>query len=216
MKMQPSTTRSIGRSSGVQGRINKAMAGWLALCNAVRFALRRRQPRTLSRRGRRRAWFLLAGRPTCSSLRHWLESTAMDGRIDVSTLLFLVLAVVIFLKLRSVLGRRTGHEQARFERYKAQQEASQRNGKLAGQDKVVTLPRREREEAEPRPAAEPQCAPTSRSGSRAWPPATPASPRVWSTSSAPTRASIPTTSSKAPGRPTRSSSRPSPRATARR
>ena len=80
----------------------------------------------------------------------------MDGRIDVSTLLFLVLAVVIFLKLRSVLGRRTGHEQTRFERYKAQQEASQRNGKLAGQDKVVTLPRRDREEVEPRTAAEPQ------------------------------------------------------------
>ena len=80
----------------------------------------------------------------------------MDGRIDVTTLLFLVLAVVVFLKLRSVLGRRTGHEQTRLERYKAQQEASQRNGKLAGQDKVITLPRREREEVEPRPVAEPQ------------------------------------------------------------
>jgi predicted lipid-binding transport protein (Tim44 family) len=80
----------------------------------------------------------------------------MDGRIDVSTLLFLVLAVVVFLKLRSVLGRRTGHEQARYERYKAQQEAAQRNGKLAGADKVVTLPHRERDEVEPRPAPEPQ------------------------------------------------------------
>src|SRR5262245_53763486 len=80
----------------------------------------------------------------------------MDGRIDVSTLLFLVLAVVIFLKLRSVLERRTGHEQGRLERSKAQQEASQRNGKLPGQDKVVTLPRREREEVEPRPTPEPQ------------------------------------------------------------
>ena len=79
------------------------------------------------------------------SLRLLLESTAMDGRIDVTTLLFLVVAVVIFLKLRSVLGRRTGHEQGRYERYKAQQEAAQRNGKLAGPDKVVTLPRRERE-----------------------------------------------------------------------
>jgi predicted lipid-binding transport protein (Tim44 family) len=82
-----------------------------------------------------------------------LESTAMDGRIDLTTLLFLVLAVVIFLKLRSVLGRRTGHEQTRYERLKAQQEASQRNGKLVGQDKVVTLPRREREDVEVRPAA---------------------------------------------------------------
>jgi predicted lipid-binding transport protein (Tim44 family) len=80
----------------------------------------------------------------------------MDGRIDVSTLLFLVLAVVIFLKLRSVLGRRTGHEQGRYERYKAQQEAAQRNGKLPGQDKVVALPRRDREEVAPRTAAEPQ------------------------------------------------------------
>jgi predicted lipid-binding transport protein (Tim44 family) len=78
----------------------------------------------------------------------------MDGRIDLTTLLFLVLAVVIFLKLRSVLGRRTGHEQTRYERLKAQQEASQqRNGKLVGQDKVVTLPRREREDVEMRPAA---------------------------------------------------------------
>jgi predicted lipid-binding transport protein (Tim44 family) len=75
----------------------------------------------------------------------------MDGRIDVTTLLFLVLAVVIFLKLRSVLGRRTGHEQTRYERYKARQEASQRNGKLATSEKVVTLPRREKEDAAVRP-----------------------------------------------------------------
>jgi len=74
----------------------------------------------------------------------------MDGKIDVTTLLFLILAVVIFLKLRSVLGRRTGHEQGRYDRVKAQQEASQR-AKVAAQDKVVTLPRREREEVEPRP-----------------------------------------------------------------
>ena len=82
----------------------------------------------------------------------------MDGGFNVSTLLFLVLAVVIFLKLRSVLGRRTGHEQTRYERYKAQQqETAQRNGKLAGSDKVVTLPRRERDEQlEPRPVAVPQ------------------------------------------------------------
>jgi predicted lipid-binding transport protein (Tim44 family) len=78
-------------------------------------------------------------------LRHWLESMAMNVGIDVTTLIFLVLAVVIFLKLRSVLGRRTGQEQARYERAKAQQDAAQR--RLQGQDKVVTLPRREREDA---------------------------------------------------------------------
>ncbi|HWE15867.1 MAG TPA: Tim44/TimA family putative adaptor protein, partial [Hyphomicrobiaceae bacterium] len=74
----------------------------------------------------------------------------MGGNIDVITLLFLVVAVAIFIKLRSVLGRRTGHEQTRFERYKAQQEARQRNGELVGQDKIVTLPRREREEEDVR------------------------------------------------------------------
>ena len=79
-------------------------------------------------------------------MRHGLESWGvMDGRIDVTTLLFLVLAVVIFLKLRSVLGRRTGHEQGRFEQYKAQQQARQQ-AREAADDKIVTLPRRDREE----------------------------------------------------------------------
>ena len=76
----------------------------------------------------------------------------MDGTFNVTTLVFLVIAVVIFLKLRSVLGRRTGDEQTRFERYKAQQEASQRAEKVGTQDKVITLPRRERGEPEPKPA----------------------------------------------------------------
>ena len=78
----------------------------------------------------------------------------MDGKIDAITLIFLVLAVVVFLKLRSVLGRRTGHEETRLERYRAQREASQRNGKVAPQEKVVTLPRRDREEVETAPVAE--------------------------------------------------------------
>ena len=78
----------------------------------------------------------------------------MDGKIDAITLIFLVLAVVVFLKLRSVLGRRTGQEESRVERYRAQREASQRNGKVASQEKVVTLPRREREEVETAAAAE--------------------------------------------------------------
>lgn len=76
----------------------------------------------------------------------------MDGAFNFTTLLFLVIAVFIFLKLRSVLGRRTGDEQARFERYKAQQESAQRAEKPANQDKVITLPRRDRDE--PKPGAE--------------------------------------------------------------
>lgn len=78
----------------------------------------------------------------------------MDGTFNVTTLVFLVIAVVIFLKLRSILGRRTGDEQTRFERYKAQQEASQRAEKVGTQDKVITLPRRERGEPEAKPAVE--------------------------------------------------------------
>jgi len=77
----------------------------------------------------------------------------MGGNIDVITLVFLVVAVAVFIKLRSVLGRRTGHEQTRIERYRAQQEARQRNGELVGQDKIVTLPRREREGEEVQPAS---------------------------------------------------------------
>ena len=69
----------------------------------------------------------------------------MDGKIDIFTILFLVIAVVIILKLRSVLGRRTGDEDARVERYKAQERARAAAAAQA-QDKVVTLPRRDRPE----------------------------------------------------------------------
>lgn len=39
----------------------------------------------------------------------------MNGTFDLLTLLFLVVAVVAILRLRSVLGRRTGHEKPRAE-----------------------------------------------------------------------------------------------------
>ncbi len=61
----------------------------------------------------------------------------MNGNIDIVTLIALIVAVVVILKLRSVLGRRTGDDDARIEQqYRAQQEAA------ASSDKVVTLPRR--------------------------------------------------------------------------
>jgi predicted lipid-binding transport protein (Tim44 family) len=70
----------------------------------------------------------------------------MDGKIDLLTLLFLVVAVVAILKLRSVLGRRTGDEQTRYERQvRAAQEAQERAAAAAAKDKVVALPRRGRE-----------------------------------------------------------------------
>lgn len=73
----------------------------------------------------------------------------MDGRFDPTTIFFLILAVVVFLKLRSVLGRKTGDEQARVDRYKSQRAAQQQAA--AANEKIVTLPRREREEAKPEP-----------------------------------------------------------------
>ncbi|MGE0767996.1 MAG: Tim44/TimA family putative adaptor protein [Hyphomicrobiaceae bacterium] len=75
----------------------------------------------------------------------------MDGKIDIFTLLFLALAVIIILRLRSVLGRKSSEDDARVERYKAEQRA--RAAAAQGQDKVVTLPRRDRQEASADPQA---------------------------------------------------------------
>ncbi len=64
----------------------------------------------------------------------------MDGKIDLFTIVSLIVAVVVIFKLRSVLGRRTGDEESRIERQRAEQQA-RRQGRA--EDKVVTLPRRE-------------------------------------------------------------------------
>jgi predicted lipid-binding transport protein (Tim44 family) len=83
----------------------------------------------------------------------------MDGKIDIFTIMFLVLAVVIILKLRSVLGRRTGDEDTRIERYKAQERAraAAAQAQEKDKDKVVSLPRRDR----PQPTGETQVAQTA-------------------------------------------------------
>jgi predicted lipid-binding transport protein (Tim44 family) len=60
---------------------------------------------------------------------------------DIYTIIFLALAVFIFLRLRSVLGQRTGRERPPYDPYSA------REVRTPATDKVVTLP--------PRPAAEP-------------------------------------------------------------
>lgn len=62
----------------------------------------------------------------------------MSANFDIFTLVFLVLAVVIILKLRSVLGKRSDEDDNRVERIRAEQRAR------AAQDKVVALPRRDR------------------------------------------------------------------------
>ncbi|KAI95859.1 calcium-binding protein [Rhodomicrobium udaipurense JA643] len=66
---------------------------------------------------------------------------------DLTNILLLAVAVAIFLRLRSVLGRRTGDEETRLGNY-ARDAASTR-------DNVVPLPR-----AEPRPGGAPSAGPS--------------------------------------------------------
>ncbi len=69
----------------------------------------------------------------------------MNGTIDIYTIMFLLLAVVIILKLRSVLGRRTEDDEARIDRNRALERA-RASGKTAPNENVVALPRRDRSE----------------------------------------------------------------------
>ena len=61
---------------------------------------------------------------------------------DIYTIIFLALAVFIFLRLRSVLGQRTGRERPPYDPYSTRDAV-----RSPATDKVVTLP--------PRPGAEP-------------------------------------------------------------
>jgi predicted lipid-binding transport protein (Tim44 family) len=62
---------------------------------------------------------------------------------DIYTIIFLALAVFIFLRLRSVLGQRTGRERPPYDPYSA------REARSPVTDKVVTLPPRPSSPAEP-------------------------------------------------------------------
>jgi predicted lipid-binding transport protein (Tim44 family) len=64
---------------------------------------------------------------------------------NIYTIIFLALAVFIFLRLRSVLGRRTGRERPPYDPYAARDAV-----RSSGSEKVVTLPARTAEAA-PRP-----------------------------------------------------------------
>lgn len=60
---------------------------------------------------------------------------------DIYTIIFLALAIFIFLRLRSVLGQRTGRERPPYDPYSA------RDARAPASDKVVTLPTRNAETA---------------------------------------------------------------------
>lgn len=73
----------------------------------------------------------------------------MSEVFDIYTILFLVLAVVIFIRLRSVLGRRTGNERPPYDPYSP---SENRVGSAKPSDTVVDLPRRETAPAPEMPA----------------------------------------------------------------
>lgn len=79
----------------------------------------------------------------------------MNSVFDIYTIIFLVLAVFIFARLRSVLGQRTGRERPPYDPYSTRDAAKP----IASSDKVVSLPGRATDKVEPRtieakPAAE--------------------------------------------------------------
>jgi predicted lipid-binding transport protein (Tim44 family) len=73
----------------------------------------------------------------------------MRDVFDIYTIIFLALAVFIFLRLRSVLGQRTGRERPPYDPYSAREQVR------PATDKVVALPNRTTEAAAQKPPAEP-------------------------------------------------------------
>jgi predicted lipid-binding transport protein (Tim44 family) len=74
----------------------------------------------------------------------------MQDVFDLYTIIFLALAVFIFLRLRSVLGQRTGRERPPYDPYSARDAMRGSTG-----DKVVTLPQRTIEQHPAKPAEPP-------------------------------------------------------------
>src|SRR5690349_22315841 len=70
----------------------------------------------------------------------------MRDVFDIYTIIFLALAVFIFLRLRSVLGQRTGRERPPYDPYSAREPVR------PATEKIVTLPNRSAETAAPKPA----------------------------------------------------------------
>jgi predicted lipid-binding transport protein (Tim44 family) len=70
----------------------------------------------------------------------------MRDVFDIYTIIFLALAVFIFLRLRSVLGQRTGRERPPYDPYSAREPVR------PAPEKVVALPNRTPESVAPKPA----------------------------------------------------------------
>ena len=75
----------------------------------------------------------------------------MRDVFDIYTIIFLALAVFIFLRLRNVLGQRTGRERPPYDPYSARDAV-----RTPTNDKVVTLPTRNSEVPQPAEPAAPR------------------------------------------------------------
>jgi predicted lipid-binding transport protein (Tim44 family) len=80
----------------------------------------------------------------------------MRNVFDIYTIIFLALAVFIFLRLRSVLGQRTGRERPPYDPYAAREPVR------PAPEKVVALPNRTPEAAVQKPAPAPTVVPGDR------------------------------------------------------
>ncbi len=72
-----------------------------------------------------------------------MAAESMDDVFDIYTIIFLALAVFIFLRLRSVLGQRTGRERPPYDPYSAPKPGQ------PATEKVIALPNRNAEAAAP-------------------------------------------------------------------
>ena len=77
----------------------------------------------------------------------------MRDVFDIYTIIFLALAVFIFLRLRSVLGQRTGRERPPYDPYSAREPVR------PTPEKVVALPNRTADAAPPKPAEPAEASP---------------------------------------------------------
>lgn len=69
------------------------------------------------------------------------------GTDNIITLFFLIVAALIFLNLRSVLGKRTGNEKPPFDPYNRDQRPVDTQTQSPDDGKVITLPRRDQQQA---------------------------------------------------------------------
>src|SRR3954463_6963433 len=87
--------------------------------------------------------------------RGLIRRRGTDGSLrdvfDIYTIIFLALAVFIFLRLRSVLGQRTGRERPPYDPYSSARDAM----RPSPGDKVVALPGRAPDTQKPSESAEP-------------------------------------------------------------